>query len=145
MTDVWVYISLFSVALLAATIFPLQSEALLVTLLLMGKQPVIALFFVASIGNILGSSINWKLGQSIEKLRHRRWFPIKEAALNRAEVWYRHYGKWSLLLSWVPIIGDPLTMIAGILREPFWSFLGIVSLAKMARYAIIILITLNSL
>ncbi len=143
MVDFWVYASLFSVALLAATVFPLQSEALLVSLLLMGNQPVIALFLVASIGNILGSSINWKLGQSIEKLRHKRWFPIKAPALNRAKAWYRHYGKWSLLLSWAPIIGDPLTMIAGILREPFWSFLGIVSLAKIARYAVVVVITLG--
>ena len=92
---------------------------------------------VASVGNVVGSTINWALGRSIEKLRERRWFPIKPRALERAENWYRRFGRWTLLLSWTPVIGDPLTMIAGVLREPLWSFLLIVAIAKTARYAVI--------
>ncbi|WP_367166004.1 YqaA family protein, partial [Mesorhizobium sp.] len=55
-------------------------------------------------------------------------------ALDRATGWYRRYGRWSLLLSWMPIIGDPLTVVAGVLREPLWSFVAIVALAKISRY-----------
>ena len=91
----------------------------------------------ASVGNVVGSTINWAMGRSIEKLRERRWFPIKPRALERAENWYRRFGRWTLLLSWTPVIGDPLTMIAGVLREPLWSFLLIVAIAKTARYAVI--------
>lgn len=137
MTDLSVYAGLFMVALIAATIFPLQSEALLAGLLIAGKQPVWALIAVASVGNVIGSTINWILGRSIERFRNRRWFPIKARALDRAEGWYRKFGRWTLLLSWTPVIGDPLTMIAGVLREPLWSFLIIVSIAKTARYIVI--------
>ena len=92
---------------------------------------------VACVGNVAGSTINWAMGRSIEKLRERRWFPIKPRALARAEQWYRRFGRWTLLLSWTPVIGDPLTMIAGVLREPLWSFLLIVAIAKTARYVVI--------
>jgi membrane protein YqaA with SNARE-associated domain len=137
MVNLSVYGGLFAVALIAATLFPLQSEALLAGLLIAGKQPVWMLVAVASVGNVVGSTINWALGRSIEKLRERRWFPIKPRALERAENWYRRFGRWTLLLSWTPVIGDPLTMIAGVLREPLWSFLLIVAIAKTARYAVI--------
>ena len=116
---------LFMAALLAATLLPAQSEAVLVGLLLAGYAPWL-LLGVASVGNVLGSVVNWALGRGIEHLRNRRWFPVSPAALARAERWYRRYGRWSLLLSWMPIIGDPLTVVAGVLREPlpvfcFWS------------------------
>lgn len=92
------------------------------------------LILVASIGNILGSTANWVLGRGIERFRDRPWFPVRPAALGRATGWYRRYGRWSLLLSWVPIIGDPLTVVAGVLREPLWSFVAIVAVAKVMRY-----------
>ena len=143
MVDLSVYGGLFAVALVAATLFPLQSEALLAGLLIAGKQPVWMLVAVASVGNVMGSTINWAMGRSIEKLRERRWFPIKPHALERAKRWYGRFGRWTLLLSWTPVIGDPLTMIAGVLREPLWSFLLIVAIAKTARYtAIAALMTL---
>ena len=107
MVDLSVYGGLFAVALVAATLFPLQSEALLAGLLIAGKQPVWMLVAVASVGNVVGSTINWAMGRSIEKLRERRWFPIKPRALERAENWYRRFGRWTLLLSWTPVIGDP--------------------------------------
>ena len=137
MADLMVYVGLFSVALLAATLLPLQSEAVLAGLLIAGKQPVGMLLFVVSIGNVIGSTINWWLGYSIERFRDRKWFPVKKESLLRAENWYRRYGRWSLLLSWTPFIGDPLTVIAGILREPIWSFLVIVGIAKTVRYIVI--------
>lgn len=139
----WVYSGLFVAAFLAATLLPMQSEALLAALVISGKHSLAVLVAIASIGNILGSMVNWWLGRYIEKYRARSWFPIKPAALERAQKWYHRYGRWSLLLSWAPVIGDPLTMIAGILREPLWSFLGIVTVSKVARYCIVTAIVIG--
>ena len=132
---------LFMAALLAATLLPAQSEAVLVGLLLAGYAPWL-LLGVASVGNVLGSVVTWALGRGIEHLRNRRWFPVSPAALARAERWYRRYGRWSLLLSWMPIIGDPLTVVAGVLREPLPVFLLLVSVAKVGRYLVLIAVTL---
>jgi membrane protein YqaA with SNARE-associated domain len=129
---------MFATAFLAATIFPAQSEVALIGLQLAG-YPVVPLVLVASIGNTLGAVVNWALGRGIEHLRDRKWFPIGPHALERAACWYRKWGRWSLLLSWLPVGGDALTVVAGIMREPLWSFLVIVGLAKTARYATIAL------
>lgn len=138
-----VYSGLFFTALVAATILPAQSEAVLAGLLLTGSYPVWALILVASIGNVLGSVINWLLGRGIEHFRDRRWFPVKPDALARAEGWYHRFGRWSLLLSWAPFIGDPLTVVAGVLREPFPVFLALVTIAKVGRYLLLAAATLS--
>lgn len=143
MTDLIVYVGLFVTAFVAATILPMQSEAALVGLVLTDAYPVWTLIAVASLGNVLGSVANWLLGRGVERFRSRRWFPVKPAALDRAQNWYRRYGKWSLLLSWVPIIGDPLTVVAGVLREPFPIFLLLVTFAKVGRYAVLTAATLS--
>lgn len=143
MTGFAAYAGLFATALLAATILPMQSEAVLVALLLATDHPVWALIAVASLGNVLGSVINWLLGRGIHRFRGRKWFPVRPAALARAERWYRRYGRWSLLLSWAPVIGDPLTVIAGVLREPFPVFLLLVTLAKVGRYLVLAALTLG--
>jgi membrane protein YqaA with SNARE-associated domain len=98
---------------------------------------------VASAGNILGSVINWLLGRGLERFRDRRWFPVKEPELAKAQRWYQRFGKWSLLMSWAPVIGDPLTLVAGVMREPFPVFLALVSIAKIARYVLVALIVLQ--
>lgn len=143
MTALTVYLGLFLTALIAATILPAQSEAVLAGLLLTGDYPVAALIAVASAGNVLGSVINWLLGRGIERFRDRRWFPMKGDALARAERWYHRYGRWSLLLSWAPFIGDPLTVVAGVLREPFPLFLLLVTIAKVGRYLVLAAATLS--
>lgn len=143
MADLAVYAGLFLTAFVAATILPMQSEAALVGLLLLDAQPVWLLVTVASVGNVLGSVVNWLLGRFIEHYRDYRWFPVKPAALDRAGTWYRRYGKWSLLLSWMPIIGDPLTVAAGVLREPFPVFLLLVAIAKIGRYLVLAIATLG--
>lgn len=89
---------------------------------------------MASAGNVLGSTVNWALGRAAARFRERRWFPVSAAAMARAEGWYRRWGRWSLLLSWAPVIGDPLTLAAGALREPLGPFLLLVTLAKTGRY-----------
>ncbi|MER9067690.1 DedA family protein [Mesorhizobium sp. M0902] len=142
MTDLAACAGLFLAALLAATILPMQSEAVLVGLLLADYSPwpIIA---VASVGNVLGSVINWLLGRGIERFRSQRWFPMNQAQLERAQVWYRRYGKWSLLLSWLPVVGDPLAVVAGVLREPFRVFLLLVTAAKVGRYLVLAAVTLS--
>lgn len=136
------YAGLFLSAFLAATILPMQSEAVLVGMLLTDHSPV-ALVIVASVGNVLGSIVNWALGRGIERFRDRRWFPLDEQAFTRAQHWYHRYGKWSLLLSWAPIVGDPLTLMAGVLRERFTTFVVLVTIAKSARYIALTALTLN--
>ncbi len=137
------YLTLAASAFIAATVFPLQSEAVLVGLMLTGDHTVCLLVLVASLANTAGSVVNWWLGGVIHRYRDRRWFPASPEALARAEGWYRRWGHWSLMLSWAPIIGDPLTVIAGVLREPLWRFLILVALAKTGRYVTLALITLG--
>nr|WP_245224216.1 YqaA family protein [Rhizobium halophytocola] len=131
---------MFAAALIAATILPAQSEALLVGLILAGSYSTPALVAVASLGNVLGSVINWALGRGVERFKHARWFPVDVAKMAAAERWYRRYGLWSLLASWVPVIGDPLTVIAGVLKVRFLPFLVLVTIAKTGRYIVLALV-----
>ncbi|WP_157217323.1 YqaA family protein [Flavisphingomonas formosensis] len=139
------YAGLFLAALVAATLLPAQSEAVLVGLIVSGRYSVALLLLAATMGNVLGSLINWLLGRQIERFRDHRWFPVSARALNRAEAFYARYGRWSLLLSWAPIIGDPLTLVAGLLRERLLPFLLLVTIAKFGRYALLAAITLGAL
>lgn len=143
MTDLLAYFGLFMAAFGAATILPMQSEAVLAGLLLTGRYSAVWLVLTAGVGNILGSLVNWMLGRGIERFRQRRWFPVGEDTLDRAQAWYRKYGKWSLLASWVPVVGDPITVVAGVLREPLPTFLLLVTIAKLGRYVIVALATMN--
>ncbi|WPZ33351.1 YqaA family protein [Thalassobaculum sp. OXR-137] len=136
MSLIVVYGGLFLTSLGAATFLPIQSEFLLTGLILRDDYSVVALVIVASVGNTLGSVINWAIGWQIEKYKDRRWFPASPEQLERAAQWYRKYGYWSLLLSWAPFIGDPLTLAAGLMREPLWIFLILVAIAKTVRYAL---------
>ena len=143
MADIAAYGGLFLAALLAATILPMQSEAVLVGLILADRQPLAMLLLVASLGNVLGSVVNYALGRAVERFADRRWFPASPAALERARASYARWGYWSLLLSWVPVIGDPLTVIAGMLREKAWRFLLLVTVAKVGRYLVLVWVTLQ--
>ncbi|KAE9642575.1 MAG: DedA family protein [Pseudomonas sp.] len=143
MLELTSYIGLFVAAFGAATLLPMQSEAVLVGMLLSDRYVVSTLLAVATVGNVLGSALNWLLGRSVERFRHKRWFPVSESKLEKAQQSYLRYGRWSLLLSWVPIIGDPLTVVAGVMREPLWSFLLIVTLAKGMRYLVLTAVTLG--
>ncbi|MER8847859.1 MULTISPECIES: YqaA family protein [unclassified Mesorhizobium] len=141
--DLAVYGGLFLTAFVAATILPMQSEAALAGLLLTESYAPALLIVSASAGNVLGSIVNWWLGRGVDHFRDRKWFPVKPSALTRATRWYQRYGRWSLLLSWLPLVGDPLTIVAGVLREPFWSFLVIVTIAKVGRYLALAAVTLS--
>lgn len=143
MHDPAILAGLFAIAFVAATVLPAQSEVALVGLLAAGTHSPVVLVLVASLGNVLGSVVNWGLGRSVERFRDRRWFPVGPAMLDRASRWYRRWGRWSLLLSWAPVGGDALTVAAGVLREPFWSFLLLVAIAKTLRYVALAAATLN--
>lgn len=130
----WAYFLLFISAFGAATLLPLQSEAVLLALFAEGSRSVYGLIFIASLGNVLGSCVNWWLGLKIEKYKNKKWFPVSETKMIQAQNIYQKYGFWSLLMSWVPIIGDPITLIAGLLKENFIRFLVVVTFAKVGRY-----------
>ncbi|WP_353218276.1 YqaA family protein [Sandarakinorhabdus sp.] len=126
--------ALFASAVLAGSVLPAQSELVLAALVRAGGQPVWLLVAVATIGNVLGAFVNYGLGRSAAQLRGRRWFPLSDAGWQRSTALFNRHGTWILLLSWVPIIGDGFTVIAGAARTPFWWFALLVSVGKGARY-----------
>ena len=134
------YFQLFIISFLAATILPLSSELVLSTMLLTDSFDKYLLLVVASFGNILGSSVNWYLGKKILIFKDKKWFPANERQIAKGEIYFKKYGIWSLLLAWVPIIGDPLTIVAGILRVKFFTFLLLVCISKISRYIFLIFI-----
>jgi len=129
--------SLFWVALASATLLPGGSEVWLARLWCVG-EPALVLWVVATAGNTLGSLINVALGRYARQFQHRRWFPASPEGLARAERWYHRFGEASLLLSWLPVIGDPLTVLAGVMRLAWWRALLWSVLAKGARYGLLI-------
>ena len=126
-------LALFASAFLAATILPFYSEIVLFKLLRDGGDPAL-LVAVATLGNTLGAVVNWALGRYLLHFRDRRWFYFNERQIERAQNWFRRYGFWSLLLAWMPVGGDALTLIAGIMRVRLWLFLLLVGCGKGLRY-----------
>lgn len=131
-------LALFLSALVAATLLPAQSEIVLGALVVAAKQPVWLLLAVATTGNVLGSCLNWALGRFMMRFSDHPRFPFSAAQTTWAQGWYARYGWWSLFFAWVPVIGDPLTLAAGVMHEPFWRFLLVVGAGKFARYAVLI-------
>jgi membrane protein YqaA with SNARE-associated domain len=125
-------------ALIAATVFPAQSELVLVALQHKGGHHPLTLLAVATCGNVLGSMVNYALGNGCTRLQHHRWFLLSPASLARASKTYNHYGVWTLLFAWLPIIGDALTFIAGMARTPLPLFVMLVTLGKAGRYAVLL-------
>ena len=132
------YLLMFAVSFLSATLLPAQSEAVLVALVAQGEQSPWTLLATATLGNTLGSATNWLLGLFAHRFMHSRWFPATPERLEKARNWYHRYGRWSLLLSWLPVMGDALTLAAGVMREPFASFFLITLTAKFLRYLVLI-------
>ncbi len=139
-SDLLALSGLFIVAFGAATILPFQSEIVFVALQLQGDIAIALIVIFASVGNILGSGLNYALGRVLERYRGRKWFPVSEAQLNRAREWYLKWGVWTLLFSWAPL-GDALTIVAGVMRTNVWLFFLLVSIAKTIRYIVVAMIT----
>ena len=132
-----IYISLFTVAFMVATIVPFGSEMYFATLLSLNNYNNLLLLIAASIGNVLGSVFNWVCGYYVNYFIKKPWFPIKQDNIAKGTKIFNKYGKWSLLLSWVPFIGDPITFVAGTLRFSLVPFLILVSIGKVGRYLVI--------
>ena len=132
-----IYLSLFAISFLAATILPLSSELMLAGLITTSNYDSLVLLIVASFGNILGSVVNWVLGFYSRNLAIKKWFPFKETQIERSSKWFNKFGRGSLLFAGIPIIGDPLTLVAGLLRVKFIEFMILVTIGKVSRYFII--------
>lgn len=135
------YAALALSAFLAATLLPFSSEAVLAALVAAGPAEAWDLFAVATLANTAGSCVNWSLGRFLLHWRDRPWFPVSGQRLDRAQAWFRRWGQWSLLFAWLPVVGDPLTVAAGVLRENFLRFVLLVGLGKAARYAAVVWLT----
>ncbi len=131
-----VYLSLFILSFLAATFLPVVSEAVLYLNLSQGYNAIL-LWSAASVGNTLGSVFNYVIGYKGEEYLESKGY-LPHDKMQRARAIFSRYGGWSLLLSWAPVIGDPLTFVAGVLHYRFWWFVVIVAVAKATRYAIIV-------
>ena len=129
-----IYLSLFIISFLAATILPFSSELTLAGMMATSSYDNLLLLLVASLGNVLGSAVNWILGFYSRKLSKKKWFPFKDKQIEKSSKWFNKFGRWSLLFAWVPIIGDPLTLVAGLLRVKFIEFLILVTIGKVSRY-----------
>jgi membrane protein YqaA with SNARE-associated domain len=132
-----IYLSLFFISFLAATILPFSSEFTLAGLITTSNYDNVLLLIVASFGNVLGSVVNWVLGFYSRNLTIKKWFPFKETQIERSSKWFNKFGKWSLLFAWVPILGDPLTLVAGLLRVRFLDFIILVAIGKVSRYLLV--------
>ena len=128
---------------MVATIVPFSSEAYLVSLIILNKYNVILLLLSASLGNVLGSVFNWICGYYATYFIQKKWFPINQKQIDKASFYFSKYGKWSLLLGWVPFIGDPITFVAGTLRYSFLPFLLLVSIGKIGRYIVVYFLTIG--
>ena len=132
-----IYLSLFTISFLAATILPFSSELTLAGVIATSNYDNFLLLVVVSFGNILGSVVNWALGFYSRNLSTKRWFPFNDEQIEKSSKWFNKFGRWSLLFAWVPIIGDPLTLVAGLLRIRFIEFLVLVTIGKVSRYIIV--------
>ncbi|MEM9533675.1 MAG: YqaA family protein [Pseudomonadota bacterium] len=138
-----IYLTLFLAAFLAATIVPFASEAAVAAAALAG-HPVSGVWLAASIGNTLGAALNALLGRLLPRQRLQRWLGIPDQRLAQAERWFGRYGRYSLLLAWLPVVGDAVTVVAGLLRTGWLAFFSLVFIGKGARYAVVIWLALQA-
>lgn len=131
------YLTLFLTAFAAATLLPAYSEILLGGMVTQGYA-VFWVWFWATLGNTLGSVVNGIIGRQVDRFKDRRWFPITPPQLEKARNRFNRYGQWSLLMGWLPIGGDALTLIGGIMRVPWLNFVVLVGIGKGVRYAIVL-------
>ena len=128
--------TLFFSALISSTLFPGGSETLLLYRLHEGGNAS-ALVAIATVGNVLGSLITYTMGRLGNEAIHKKWLRMDEKKIERAEHWFGRYGQVSLLFAWLPIVGDPLCLVAGLLRSSLIWFVMLVTLGKCARYVLL--------
>lgn len=130
----WPYTVMMVSAFGAATLLPLPSEVVLAAQIKAGSANISGLLVAATIGNVGGALLNWWLGRWLRHYENRRWFPFTPEGIARASTLFQRWGVWTLLLSWLPIVGDPLTLVAGLLRVRLAAFIPLVTIGKAARY-----------
>ncbi|AXI55453.1 hypothetical protein C1J05_13895 [Sulfitobacter sp. JL08] len=135
---IWPLAGLFLISLSAATLLPGGSEAALLALAWLSTYSALTLLVVASTGNILGSILNYLLGRIALRFQDRVWFPASASQLEKAQNWFSRWGYWAVLLAWMPLIGDPITVAAGVLRMGFGLFLLLVTISKTLRYMVVL-------
>lgn len=143
--------TLFVVALVSATLLPLGSEPAVVGLLQINPDMFWPAIFTATAGNTLGGAISWWMGLGAHKAwnaarqRRRQGLPLEAGQKpprtlsrheRRARIWLRRWGAKTCLLSWLPVVGDPLCAVAGWLKLPFWPCLFYMAIGKFMRYLI---------
>ena len=133
------YLSLFISSFIAATLLPFYSEVILGVMLSNGYNPL-WLWLSATCGNTLGAWVNWLLGRYLLHFQDRKWFPFKPKSLDKAQQGFNKYGLWSLLFAWLPVVGDPITFVAGMMKVRVLPFLILVFMGKGLRYAAVIVI-----
>lgn len=137
------YLTLFFTAFVSATLLPSSSEVVLTAMVTKGEYLLWLLWLTATVGNVLGSCVNYWLGTQVIRFKDRKWFPVSQANIDKAQQRFEKYGVYSLFLAWVPIIGDPLTVVSGIFKVRWWTFLWIVTLGKGARYLVVLAFALG--
>jgi len=137
------YLTLFLTAFAAATLLPAYSEILVGTLVNQ-DYALFWIWFWATAGNTLGSVVTGIIDRQVDRFKHKRWFPVSELQLHKARNRFNRYGQWSLLLGWLPIGGDALTLVGGIMRVPWLNFVVLVTIGKGLRYAFVIWVVLEA-
>lgn len=132
------YLIVFIVSFLSATILPLGSEGVLLYYVSEANSAVLWLWLWASVGNTLGALTNWYLGRYLAKYEHSKWFPVSIKSRAKAERFFNRYGVWTLFFTWLPIIGDAISLVAGVFHTPIRYFLPFVFVGKASRYALLL-------
>lgn len=138
----WGLPGLFLLSFVAATVFPVASEAGLAAAVLSGLDPL-ACVSMATLGNTAGAVTTWALGRWGSRSLLHRLLRMDETDRERAERMFSRYGSWSLLLAWAPVIGDPLCLIAGLFNLSLPRFLPPVFIGKLVRYGVIAWMTVR--
>lgn len=135
------YLLIFTSAFLSATLLPGSSEVVVVSQIMSYPEDGFWIWLTASLGNTLGSVVNWLLGLYLLHFQHRRWFPVRQKQMERAQHWFQKYGVWSLLMAWAPVVGDALPLVAGMMKVRFRVLLTLVFIGKGIRYLAVIYFT----
>lgn len=132
------YLTLFVTAFISATLLPSSSEVVLSAMVAQEGYLIWLLWLTATIGNVAGSCVNYWLGTQLMRFKDRKWFPVSQEGINKAQARFEKYGVYSLLFAWLPIVGDPLTLVGGIFKVRWWTFLWLVTVGKGARYFVVL-------